>query len=424
MMSNINNPFNQNENNSLRNNSTQNRNNLHISYNPNISQSNEAMKKELQIEDEIRDHLKCYICLTKVINPIMCPFCKKISCKVCIDKWLRVNDYCGICKKHVTLKDMITLPFLDDMSTFFIKNIDSHPKNFPNINNQNQEKKEINNIINENNLNIINEKEINKDLCQKHKTKIDYYCVQCDNYFCSNCLVFFNEEGKKHNNHLIIQIQKMNDLGIKEAINEYKKLPKTKKAIENLMDLINLKLKENKIKKAEFENFLNLIKNLYFEKIDETSNDLKTILDKLKSQKDTIENCINSVPNGFNNIINNNDHAQGYIVSKDLKKYNRLNNDLEDEIIEKSKISPKLFFENYETELLEIDVPFGGQYNEGFEIANYKIDIMPGFPSRLILKYLQNQIYISFCMDIDLLLNAINYPKFYHLFFNVFCCFQ
>ena len=327
-------------------------------------------------------------------------------------------------KKHVTLKDMITLPFLDDMSTFFIKNIDSHPKNFPNINNQNQENKEINNIINENNLNIINEKEINKDLCQKHKTKIDYYCVQCDNYFCSNCLVFFNEEGKKHNNHLIIQIQKMNDLGIKEAINEYKKLPKTKKAIENLMDLINLKLKENKIKKAEFENFLNLIKNLYFEKIDETSNDLKTILDKLKSQKDTIENCINSVPNGFNNIINNNDHAQGYIVSKDLKKYNRLNNDLEDEIIEKSKISPKLFFENYETELLEIDVPFGGQYNEGFEIANYKIDIMPGFPSRLILKYLQNQIYISFCMDIDLLLNAINYPKFYHLFFNVFCCFQ
>ena len=34
---------------------------------------------------------------------------------------------------------MISLPFLDDMSTYFINNIDSHPKNHPNINNINKE---------------------------------------------------------------------------------------------------------------------------------------------------------------------------------------------------------------------------------------------------------------------------------------------
>lgn len=405
----MNNPFQSNS-------SSQKRKNLNFSVNPNISQSNEEMKKELQIENEIRDHLKCYICLTKVVRPKMCRFCKKICCKACIDKWLIENNYCGICKHTVSSEDMIELPFLDDMSTFFIKNIDSHPKINPNINKQknpNQGKEEINNIINENSVNIMKEKEINKDMCPKHKSKLDYYCVQCDNYFCSNCLVFFNDEGKKHINHLVIQIQKMNDLGIKEAINEYKKLPKTKKTIEHLIGLINVKLKENEIKKAEFKNYFDLIKKLYFEKIDETSNDLKAILNELKSQKNTIENCINSVPNGFNNIVNNNDHVQGYIVSQDLKKYNRLNKDLEDDIKEKSKISPKLFFENYETEIMEIDVPYGGQYNEGLEIANYKINIIPGFPSRLILKYLQGQVYISFCVDIDLPLNAINYPRFY-----------
>ena len=62
---------------------------------------------------------------------------------------------------------------------------------------------------------------------------------------------------------------------------------------------------------------------------------------------------------------------------------------------------------------MEIEIPYGGQYNEGLEIANVKLNIMPNFPSRLIMSYLQEQVYISFCVDINLPLNAPNYPKFY-----------
>ena len=120
-----------------------------------------------------------------------------------------------------------------------------------------------------------------------------------------------------------------------------------------------------------------------------------------------------SIPNGFSNIVNNNDYYQASVVSTELKKINKTEDGLEEEIKEKSKISYRLFVENYETQIIEIKIPFGGQYNEGLEIANYNLKIIPGFPSKLIMKYLQKQIYISFCVDIDLPLNVVNYPKFY-----------
>ena len=102
---------------------------------------------------------------------------------------------------------MIPLPFLDDMSLFFINNIDNHPKrktlyndssnNFKNIiGNQNKKKllpnkglyNKDNNIINNNNdfntINVIKEniieenKKEDTDVCPEHKYKIEYYCVQ------------------------------------------------------------------------------------------------------------------------------------------------------------------------------------------------------------------------------------------------------
>ena len=109
-------------------------------------------------------------------------------------------------------------------------------------------------------------------------------------------------------------------------------------------------------------------------------------------------------------VVNNNSKFETVVyiekIIEEAKKGDKVQ-------LEKSKISPKLFVENYETQVIEIKIPFGGQYNEGYEIANYKIDIMRGFPSRLILKYLGQQVYISFCVDIDLPLNAFDYPKFY-----------
>ena len=46
---------------------------------------------------------------------------------------------------------------------------------------------------------------------------------------------------------------KKDDLGVKEAINEYNKLPRTKNKIENLISLFNLKIGK----------IINIVKDLY-----------------------------------------------------------------------------------------------------------------------------------------------------------------
>ena len=169
-------PYNTNPNMRNRNNNNKINNNMEESSNNNqINQLSEEQKKEMEVENDIRDKLKCYICLSKVNKPKMCKFCKRLSCSDCINSWLLDHDYCGICKKQVTSDDLILVPFVDDMSTYFINNIENHPKH---------QLEKIGKIKNKNKSQIIpkksqglNEKEKElENICQKHKSKFEYYC--------------------------------------------------------------------------------------------------------------------------------------------------------------------------------------------------------------------------------------------------------
>ena len=82
-------------------------------------------------------------------------------------------------------------------------------------------------------------------------------------------------------------------------------------------------------------------------------------------------------------------------------------------ILEKLKINPKLFIENYESDFCEFNIPFSGQCNDGYEIVNTSLNFIPQFPTKLVLKYLQNKLVICFTIDINLPLNSPKYPRFY-----------
>jgi hypothetical protein len=277
-------------------------------------------------------------------------------------------------------------------------------------NNQNNH---LNTIIEEDQTNVINNNNSDNKICSQHQSKIEYFCLQCNKYYCSNCLVFFGQEVQKHKGHCILGVGDMKNEGIKKAINEYNKLPETKNSLDNLVGLCNLKLRENAIKKSEIHNFLDLIKNQYIKQIDESSRELKNIVNNLKTQKELIENSIGAIPNGFNNIINSNDYVQGGLISQELKNFNQIDRNIELKVNEIDKINPKLFIENFETDYLEFNIPNNGEFIEGQEIGNKNINIIPEFPGRIIIKYLQNKIYISFSIDINMPLNSRNYPKFY-----------
>ena len=183
--------------------------------------------------------------------------------------------------------------------------------------------------------------------------------------------------------------------------------------MDNIIGLCNFKLKENYIKNTQFESGLNILKESYLKKIDESFQDLDNLINELKTQKEKIENSIGSIPNGFNNIVNTNDHVQGGIMSQELKKLNKIDPTLENNIKQMEKMQPKMFLESYHSELLEIPIPYSGQYNEGMEISTINLNFIPNHKSLLVIKYLQNKVYASFTIDINLPLNSVEFPKFY-----------
>ena len=360
-----------------------------INYDKKTEKENDE-KKNQKIEGKIREILKCSICYSKAKKPKMCKYCNKIYCAICINNWLKMHLYCQMCKKQIGPQDIIDVPILEDMTNFFINNIDNQLKSQNKINNS----KPNNNNNNMKNKNM--NEEDNFGICLSHSKKKEYCCIHCSEFFCSQCLIFFGENAKKHSNHLIIQISKMNNLGMKEAVFEYMKLSKTKQKYDNLIELCKLKLKENEIMKSQIKNYMNSLIEAQINKIEENSKEIKHSLKNLENKKLNFDK--------LNLVL----HDNMKDANKMIQNLNNLDNLNLNEINIKVNISPKLFIENYENNFIEYVLPNPKQYIEGKEILNYDINIIENYPGKLIMKYIFNKLYISFIIYMKFPLNSIN----------------
>ena len=411
-MSNMNNA--QNINNNMNNLINFNNQNSMI-QNPNPQMSQIKQYQNSNQGNLLNKKLQCSLCSNKATKPKMCKFCGQVSCLNCIINWFSNNNNCPNCKTTMTVNDLITMNYDEDMSI-------SGSSQRLNIGKAEKKRNAHRSVVIQKGMqkgNIVfqnildNNEDNNINYCRTHGNKLEFYCFQCNQYYCSNCLVFFGQDVKKHANHLILTIDKMKDPRIKQLIDEYKKLILTKSNMDNVIGLCNYRLKENYIKNNQFENYLNIIKDSYIKKIDESFHDIDSLLNDLKIQKERIENSIGSIPNGFNNIVNTNDHVQGGIMSEELKKLNKIDPTADNNIRQAARFQPNLFVENYQSELLEIPIPYRGQYNEGLEIINRNMNFIPNHKSNLVIKYLQNKVYFSFSIDINSPINSIDFPKFY-----------
>ena len=451
-----------NSSNNANNQNSSNLNNNNSSKNRNLSKKKfieekakklkekeiEDQKKENQLEDEIRDHLKCYICLSKVFKPKMCRYCKKICCAKCIDKWLEDHSFCGICKHDLSPQDMISVPFLDDMSTFFINNIDNPKKKFldnsrttikrpgeniipgprdninnskkipklnfvnrPNINiniNNNLE----NNLSNiENEVNETEEDELDENICQEHGENISYYCIQCDKYFCSKCLVFFGAEQQKHKNHYIVPASKINDLGVSQAIKEYKKLGETKEKIKNVIGLINMIKKEKDIKKYEILNTLDLIREYNKIKMDEELKKYQDIISYVKTEKNNIEQQSKSLPNELSIILDQNDiNKANEINNKIISLNNKIPPQMYLQLQEQGYQSQNIYIENFQTDFIQKRLNINEELNDNCEIINIPISLIPHHSANFSINYSNGIFRINFIVSVNDDINSAKYP--------------
>ena len=122
-----------------------------------LSNSDIMENKAENLKMDIKDTLTCFICTAKIIDPMMCPQCKKLVCSKCIKKWFieQHHEKCPFCQIPLTYDKMINLPFMNYLSDYFIKEIENkelekQQRTFISVNN----KMNLNQILDEDDDNI------------------------------------------------------------------------------------------------------------------------------------------------------------------------------------------------------------------------------------------------------------------------------
>ena len=359
------------------------------------------------VKADIKDALTCFICTAKILDPVMCPQCKRLVCSKCIHRWFEENqnNHCPYCQADITYQQMIPLPFMNQLSEFFIKEIDNNKNenknNSENINRiiDEEEDEDNMNYINsnaqlskthyfpnkfkvlenknydENNLNSINNSvkfkmDKNKgEMCPKHNDSIiEYYCLNCNTNHCSKCLLFFREESKIHLGHKIIPIEKKNKFNIDEIREKIENLSSVVDKIKEYKDNIDI---DNKIieKKETFvkgvlEEFLQFYSKIFDKK--KISLDVKN--QSIKNQMERINNIRMSYQESITNFVEREDengfkeYCQRLNDFKDLEKY-KYENDYD--------INLNPGFKFYETDFMDIDI---NEYEETIGEIFFQID--------------------------------------------------
>ena len=208
----------------------------------NILDSLNSSKEKGKIINEITDIIKCYICLDKINQPKMCYFCHRLACGECIRKWLLQKNTCGFCRRRVTRLDFVDVPFMKNINSLieYNKNLEEKKANLEDINKKLEEK-------------------LNSNICNKHKEKFLYYCINCNKKLCGKCTSFINKDARVHQDHKIFEFSELEKSQYIDIVN----------ILENKEDKINIidknlekceEIKNNDIKKLEREkNILDII---------------------------------------------------------------------------------------------------------------------------------------------------------------------
>ena len=279
--------------------------------------STERDIKEENIGNEIKDTVKCKMCLQKIVHPKMCPKCQNISCEKCLYNWFLKdqNKECIFCKEPINFYEYISVPFMDTIVDFVEKIIFDRKKYSSSF--QNSYDYKPNSIINDENLLYNNNTNQINDNCGTHQNeKIYYFCLNCNKGYCKTCFVFFGKEKDRHVNHKIIEYS------------NYKKinLPLLKKEEEeidnnNLIDQANSYKDLYKFEQKTLNDYISFIQNEYNKKIDDLIQNIDNQILELNQSLENYQKSKKEIEDFYKKIVvksRNMPNAQ-YLIDKIAK---------------------------------------------------------------------------------------------------------
>jgi len=289
----------------------------------------EEEKKEEKLEkenlgSEIKDTVKCYICLDKITKPKMCPYCHRMACEKCLHNWfINLNKRkCGFCRKNVNFSQMVAVPFMEKVVDFVDKFFNK--------------KNNFDDNISDNDF---------MEYCPEHKNEmLYYYCLDCGKAYCKTCFVFFGEEKDKHIGHSIIEYEKYKNMS-------FPLLKKNKEKLEKNIQHVEENIKRCEAYKKIYEHerkvgnmFINKLKNEFNKHIDDIMNTVAQQISQLKdyiNEYNKYKKELNDFYDQMKNKKNSNEiscesliikltkiNQHKFFSSKDIKKLNDLSKDM------------------------------------------------------------------------------------------------
>ena len=393
------------------------------------------MENKNILKNRFHDIIKCPICYNMIKEHLMCPKCKKLFCKNCLEKAYENNFFCPLCKVNISFDEFIPVPFMSRISNYIdndIKHLKKHNRNkstgsikinssnnqlinknnnliinLNHYNNNNIDNNIINNSFNNNNnyndnnsINIsinknkknLSDMDNNLNKCQKHNRLFTYFCLDCVIYLCDECISIQNPDSRKHIGHQSIKSEKIKQFNLEEVINKYNNLIQKKEKIIN-----QIKNTEEKMKIVHFENELisncfsilnNYNKNENENKLDDLRENKNKINDFKKEIIDNIPKINNAIINiikrkekiGYKNLLNNLNDFENLLKAKNSEinlKENNNENEENDNILSLNYITDVFSYklknvkEKYSNESIKND----NFYEKTIKSNNYNVKI-------------------------------------------------
>ena len=363
-----------------------NHNKNNLNYNKKLSEEELLRKKEEEEKEkeknDIRDKLKCFICYGKVVNAMMCPYCKKLACEQCFKKILEKKNVCSYCNSILPFNELVKLPMLDDFTNFFINNMEQNNEN------ENYEEDKDNELL-----------LLRKQKCLEHPNKyIEYICMNCNEYLCSESLLVFNKESlNKHNNHIILSFDDIEKFKLYKIVKEYRKLPENKNKLNLRNKALNNKIDEIYKRQSEVNYIFDKLKVDILSKYENKISKLKSLSETLKHKKREIFKIVKNRQNLINEL-NNEEKCKKFL--EEIKNLNKIS-PTEQELEKESNFKKEIKCEQYESPSFEIILANNGKYIDEYTIINKELYFIPNIKCKLICKLLLNNYNLTLSLKID-----------------------
>ena len=300
--------------------------------------------KEENLGNEIKDTVKCKMCLQKMVHPKMCPKCQNISCEKCLYNWFlrEQNKECNYCKEPINFYEYISVPFMDTIVDFVEKVIYDRKRfssSFQNTydfnlnNNKNEE------IFTNDNLTNLN------DNCEIHnKEKIYYFCLNCNKGYCKTCFVFFGKEKDRHINHKIIEYSNYKKLNLSLLKQKEEKIDINTKYLNDMVSQCNSYKQVYLFEQKTINDFFLLMQKEYNKKMDEIIENINSKINELNQSLEIYQKTKKEIDDFYKKITVKNRITTNiqYLIDK-IDKINYDKNIFNQLLIEPENINLKVY---------------------------------------------------------------------------------